>query len=464
MPLDENVFLREYTDAIREERAALFVGAGVSRGAGYVDWKLLLREIANDLGLDVDRESDLVAVAQYHENDRRGRQQLNQKLIDEFLEDNELTESHRLIATLPLRTVWTTNYDDLIERSFGDEGKRVDVKRRKNDFATSKSRSDVTVYKMHGDRTDPAEAVLTRNDYETFNNKREVFTIALKADLTEKSFLFVGFSFADPNVMYLLSRVRQLLETNSRQHYCFLKSPPAADAYESRRFHHWLEDLRRYHIQPILINDYPDVPRLLKELNRRSHLKDIFISGSAADFAPLGETRFRELCRMLGAELIRKHFNVISGFGVGVGDSVIYGAMQTLKRNDDQRLQLWPFPQELPAGVDRAAFWNEYRTRMISHAGVCLVLAGNKRTDAGIVPADGVRKEIEIARQQGKIVLPIGATGHVARELWEQYRADLRTYFGDIDIAAKMDVIGTEASFDAAIVTAVIEILQLLNR
>src|SRR5258708_6345244 len=116
--MDKKAFFRDYTDSLREGTAAMFVGAGVSREAGYVDWKQLLRQIAEDLDLDVDRESDLVALAQYHHNRRGARDRLNQLLVNEFIERVELTQSHHLIASLPLHTVWTTNYDDLLEQAF----------------------------------------------------------------------------------------------------------------------------------------------------------------------------------------------------------------------------------------------------------------------------------------------------------------------------------------------------------
>ena len=45
--------------------AALLIGAGLSRPAGFVDWKQLMRQCAEAVGLDVRREYDLVAVAQY---------------------------------------------------------------------------------------------------------------------------------------------------------------------------------------------------------------------------------------------------------------------------------------------------------------------------------------------------------------------------------------------------------------
>jgi hypothetical protein len=463
---EKRVFLKEYTRALRDGDAALFVGAGISRSAGYVDWKNLLKDIAEDLGLDVDRESDLVALAQFHVNDRRGRDRINQLLIDEFLENAKLTNTHTLIASLPIHTVWTTNYDDLLEMAFASLSKRTDVKRRQDDFGVTRRRADVTIYKMHGDKTDPANAVLTKEDYETYDLGRELFTIALKGDLARKTFLFLGVSFADPNIVYILSRVRQLLESNSRKHYCLLKAPSHDDpagVYDSKRFSHWVADLHRYNIQPVLIQTYDEVPEILAALNRRAHLQDVFISGSAHAFDPLGKEKFEHLCRSLGAELIKKGFNIISGFGAGVGGLVTFGAMQELPRNDDERIQMWPFPRSVPTGTDLASFKKTYREGMIANAGVCIVLSGNKFVSGAIVPADGVRQEVEIARAQGKIVIPIGATGHVAQELWASTRGKAEL-FGGADVIKSLDVLGDRSVSVGTLTQAVIDILKQLER
>ena len=47
-------FIREYLKAINENYAAVFAGAGLSRSAGYVDWKELLSDLADDIGLDIN--------------------------------------------------------------------------------------------------------------------------------------------------------------------------------------------------------------------------------------------------------------------------------------------------------------------------------------------------------------------------------------------------------------------------
>ena len=53
-------FIDKYVKEIKDNSAAMFIGAGFSKSAGYVDWKNLLRNVAEDLDLDIDKEYDLV--------------------------------------------------------------------------------------------------------------------------------------------------------------------------------------------------------------------------------------------------------------------------------------------------------------------------------------------------------------------------------------------------------------------
>ena len=120
-------FINTYVQALRDQNAAIFAGAGLSIPSGIVDWKGLLRGIAKDLGLDVDKEDDLITVAQFHVNERGGRHGINQTLIDEFSRRAALTENHKILASLPIRTYWTTNYDTLIEDSLKAARKKAKV-------------------------------------------------------------------------------------------------------------------------------------------------------------------------------------------------------------------------------------------------------------------------------------------------------------------------------------------------
>lgn len=202
-------FITKFSSEIEEGNAAIFAGAGLSVSAGYVDWKGLLKPLAKKLGLDIDKEHDLVSIAQYHCNeDSGGRHELNELLINNFCSGHEITENHRILARLPTRTFWTTNYDRLIEKSLEDARKIPDVKYTINHLTLTKAKRNAVVYKMHGDVENPNEAVLIKDDYEKYHKNYEPFITALSGDLVSKTFLFIGFSFSDPNLDYILSRIR----------------------------------------------------------------------------------------------------------------------------------------------------------------------------------------------------------------------------------------------------------------
>ncbi|MBL3955413.1 hypothetical protein FH721_25225, partial [Bacteroides thetaiotaomicron] len=90
---------------------------GMSKSQGYVDWKELLSDIAEELSLDINKEDDLISLAQFHVNEKKGATKLTRKIIEEFSEQAEPSEVHNIIARLPIKTFWTTNYDTLIEDS-----------------------------------------------------------------------------------------------------------------------------------------------------------------------------------------------------------------------------------------------------------------------------------------------------------------------------------------------------------
>ena len=275
---------KRYAQALLDDNAALFAGAGLSIKAGFVSWASLLRDIAEELGVDINSFSDLPSLAQFHLNQTGNRGGINQALVEEFVRIAEETESHRLIAGLPLRSIWTTNYDSLIEQAFQNAGKIVEVKRRPEDLTTTVRSRSAVVYKMHGDVTDLHRSVLTRDDYEQYDRERGVFRSALEGDLIQKTFLFAGFSFDDPNINFVLSKTRAALRQSQREHYYLLRCVKRKDfediknpndAVRDQRFGYAkaLQDLRiadlsRYGIRSVLLDHYDQVLDFLRLVER----------------------------------------------------------------------------------------------------------------------------------------------------------------------------------------------------
>lgn len=480
--LNTDTFYRDFGAAIDAGAAAVFAGAGLSRPAGYVDWRGLLADFAAELGLDIDTEPDLVAVAQYHLNaNNRDRSRLNQRLAEEFSDTARVTASHQVIARLPIRTLWTSNYDRALERAYEAVGKRVQVIAAGAGMTVTRPGGDAVLHKMHGDADRPEELIITRDDYERYAGTHGPVLTALQADLTSKTFLFLGFSFADPNLGFLLGRLRAAFGDNPRTHYTIMRRVDPADyrggrrgtAYRYARTRQRLrvEDLRRYGIQTVLVDDYAEIPQLLEELERRYYRRSIFVAGAAADFAPLGRERLERLCHRLGARIVDDGYNLVSGFGVGVGSPLIMGALDRLYREErpdaDRRLRLRPFPQTDPvdpAGPTRAEIWRRYRTEMVAAVGFAVFVAGNKvGNDGESVVSNGMIDEYEIARAQGRYPIPLGATGWAAREIWERVAADFDAIFPSGTPRAPFDRLGDASASDDALLDAAFALIHRLT-
>lgn len=434
-------FIRTYVKDLEEGAAAVFAGAGLSRNCGFVNWSELLSEIAEELGLSVKLEHDLISVAQYHVNKKNSATGLARKILEEFSEQAEPSEAHRILARLPIGTYWTTNYDTLIEDSLRENYRVADIKRKTDDLITTRPKRDAVVYKMHGDVGSPTAAILYKAQYEQYYKTHKAFVTALSGDLISKTFLFIGFSFSDPNLDYVLSRLH-VPDEHRRTHYCILRKEPSApqegeDAalamYRQRRQEHHVRDLLRFGIQALLVDEYENIPAILREIESRFLKKTIFISGSAEEYGAWDKHEALNFVHSLSASLVKAGYRIVNGFGWGIGSAVINGALDAIyakpdKYSEDQ-LIMRPFPQQPSNGKDLSVLWDEYRHRMIGLSGIALFLFGNKLDGGNIVNAGGVRREFQIAQKTGVAVLPLGITGYMSKELADEMLADPNKHF-----------------------------------
>jgi len=90
-------------------------------------------------------------------------------------------------------------------------------------------------------------------------------------------------------------------------------------------------------------------------------------------------------------------------------------------RLDNDQLVLRPFPQSQSGERPLQELWTEYRRNMLAHAGIAIFLFGNKLDETGdVVPSNGMREEFEIAVANGLFVIPVGITGSISADLWDE--------------------------------------------
>lgn len=441
--MNMNTFIQNFSKALKEKNAAIFAGAGLSSGAGFVNWKELLRDVAEELSLNIDKEEDLVGIAQYYCNETNNRGRINQIIIDNFQKRATITENHEILARLPISTFWTTNYDTLIEDALEANSKIVDKKIEPDNLAITVNNHDAIVYKMHGDVSQVQKAIITRDDYEKYEYTHSLFTTALKGDLVSKTFLFIGFSFNDPNLNYILSRVRIGLDKNQRPHYCFLKSINKLDyeyiedyEYAKAKQDLQINDLKRFSINTIIVNEYSEITDALKKIEIAFKMNNIFISGSAVKYGDFSEEKAIDLIHSLSYEIVNRDCKVISGFGLGVGSYVINGALDSIyfnkKNKIDSNLLLRPFPQKASGDKSLEELRKYYRNEMISHSGIAIFLFGNKLSCDQVINADGLMKEFDIAYSNGVKIIPIGSTGYQTKIIWEEVINNFDKYYPNL--------------------------------
>ncbi|WP_164086591.1 SIR2 family protein [Stenotrophomonas maltophilia] len=409
----------------------IFAGAGFSQSAGYVNWKELLRPIAHDLDLDIEQETDLVALAQYHLTRHDSRNKLNQELVEAFSHKLKPTENHRILARLPISTYWTTNYDRLIETSLEDAHKVADVKHNRDHLPVTKYKRDAVVYKMHGDVGSPNEAVLTRDDYERYHVNMAPFIDALKGDLISKTLLFLGFSFTDPNLDYILSRVRVMYEKNRRQSECILRRVARERdetqdnfEYRQRKQEFFEKELVRFGLRVTYVDEFSEITDILRALETKYRHRSIFISGAAHDYShlPFPKDEAEKFVFELAKDLSKADKRILSGFGLGIGGAVIAGVVEATAAGgdalDEDRLLVRPFPQDPVGKMSLQDLWHAYRDDILKRAGIAIFVFGNKLKDGEVVLSDGMRHEFEIALENNVFPIPVGRTGGMAEGLW----------------------------------------------
>lgn len=255
--------------ALRVGEVVPFLGAGASAvyrpdddqwdtNKTYLPFggELASRKLAVDANFpDANLAADLALVASYYEHVEGDRPSLDLALRETFCRDFEPGTIHSLLARIdqPLLIV-TTNYDDLIERAFGNRPYHLVVDRgdksrvwvaatggcepvKTTDLRKALLPEDrPIIYKLHGsvDRDEPTSDsfVITEQDYVDFLGRAQTWVPPYLATRMAKSrFLFLGYSLLDWNVRVMLRKLRQPLraQDDRLRSWAINKDPGAAE-------------------------------------------------------------------------------------------------------------------------------------------------------------------------------------------------------------------------------------------
>jgi len=208
----------------RDGRILPFVGAGASmnvnwRGADGRDlrgpsWDELVDQAARMLGVEepelLRMRGSPLQILEYFRAKKGSFAPLtnwlhfNMQPPDESLQASGL---HTALAALNrCSAMYTTNYDDFLERALRLTGRTVRVVASERDMGHGGAvgvTATTEIVKFHGDFNHPEDMVLSERDYEERLRLRSALDLKLRSDILGRAILFVGYSFRDWNVAYL---------------------------------------------------------------------------------------------------------------------------------------------------------------------------------------------------------------------------------------------------------------------
>jgi SIR2-like domain len=202
-------------DAARDNKGAIFFGAGLSIPCGIPGWSKLLENFKIDKAIldDVDLQSDPLTMAELASK-QTGSENLQRTLRQLSANAKAFSINHSLIAALGCPIYITTNYDVLFENAWKEmHGYKIPVVVNDADIQLKEVQDklasrDPVLFKIHGsaDRRDE-HLILTRRDYRTHYRFNDGFFKRIKQLLSENHVLFVGFSHRDPEVSRLVEDI-----------------------------------------------------------------------------------------------------------------------------------------------------------------------------------------------------------------------------------------------------------------
>lgn len=208
--------LKVLIQKINTGNVALFIGAGCSISAGLPDGKTLTEALKLHFEACNQQLSDFMDVCQDIEETPPYDSLQVADFIKQKLDLFELTDAHKILTKFPWSSIFTTNFDNVIETAYNttkDRHKSCYPISNESPSVNISDRSKIYLFKLMGtvDSHDATSAmVLTRSEYHNSIIKRNQYLKLLSDFIKSGTIIYIGYSFKDQIVKDVIGGLAKL--------------------------------------------------------------------------------------------------------------------------------------------------------------------------------------------------------------------------------------------------------------
>lgn len=208
MPINLDQLIEE----INPDETVLFFGAGSSIPSFAPSGAKLTSILATRFALPDEYSLRELSSLIEHKRSRK-------ELIAELRKQIQDLKPSGGLLNLPLynwKTLYTTNYDTLIEQSFEFHRTNLSVYTNNFDFQIHSKSDPLKLFKLHGsidlDVCDgrPSRIIITDQDYDLTNDYREHIWTRFKDDISTSHVIVIGYSLADPHIKETIESIAKV--------------------------------------------------------------------------------------------------------------------------------------------------------------------------------------------------------------------------------------------------------------
>lgn len=424
------MFFNFVSEKILQNELSLFLGAGSSIQYGAINWSQLIKKVCANCYKRNEcnhwNDTDRAQCAELEGIDVKWN--VCNILSDYDFEHNKTETYLNYLLDFDFKSIWTTNYDCIIEDVLKHKFKEVSSIYRYEHFRNLSYLGGLFLFKINGSISSPETIVITHEDFVDYKKSHEAYLILLKRELLCQNFLFLGCSFNDDILRMCIKDILNCIE-NSGENYVTKHYAVIAEK-DIDKLNYMCKDLStHYNINCLKVHRPEHAYQIALGIAKKVKLSSIFVSGAKRfERNSADESYGKQVCRDMVTAFLSVEtmpYKFISGMGMSIGNFISGNVKNHCKKRDIKRyLEMEPFPFTSREANDR------HRRCIMAKAGIFIFLYGDVDENLTNFEQGGMWKEYLISKSdEQNIIIPLPCGNNsVSQIIFERETKDTNSF------------------------------------